>query len=249
LISHLTNQLLPRVLPFLERTRAAQRERERDRALREEQDRAFAETAQRDGERIQERMRKDAEEAAAKSAADEAKRIDEAIAKSLEEDKERRAQQVRDRRRWERKCMRFEDFEGRGAVRVAVSLPGSQRLIRKFDPASALSELFKYVDVQLLAADSKDGVEAEKAPPGYAATDEEIEAQVRRDHSNAEEWWGFKLVTAYPREEIPWKRGAKIADVKALQGGGSIVVEPFVDNRTSSIRSEDEDDDGYVSED
>jgi hypothetical protein len=50
LISHLERQPLPRVTPYLNRLLSAQRQRERDRQLREEQDRAF-EDATRKGSR------------------------------------------------------------------------------------------------------------------------------------------------------------------------------------------------------
>ncbi|KAG6914790.1 hypothetical protein DXG01_015313 [Tephrocybe rancida] len=53
LTTHLQTQLLPRLLPFPSRLRAAQEALERDRALRDEQDAAFHATTTRDRERIE----------------------------------------------------------------------------------------------------------------------------------------------------------------------------------------------------
>ncbi|KAG6914640.1 hypothetical protein DXG01_016181 [Tephrocybe rancida] len=63
LTTHLQTQLLPRLLPFPSRLRAAQEALERDRALWDERDAAFHATAARDRERIEGLMAADRETA------------------------------------------------------------------------------------------------------------------------------------------------------------------------------------------
>ncbi|KAG8798693.1 hypothetical protein FRC17_007350, partial [Serendipita sp. 399] len=62
LTGHLTNLVLPRVAPVLNRKRAEIQSREYERRLREEQDRAYADAQRKDYERIMRRRREEEEE-------------------------------------------------------------------------------------------------------------------------------------------------------------------------------------------
>jgi FAS-associated factor 2 len=66
------------------------------------------------------------------------------------------------------------------------------------------------------------------------------------EQSSADEWWGFKLIIAYPRQEISWTPSGKLSEIPGLQGGGSVVVE-LVDDIKDPLTAA-ADDDGYESE-
>ncbi|TFY50111.1 hypothetical protein EVJ58_g11181, partial [Rhodofomes roseus] len=97
-------------------------------------------------------------------------------------------------------------------------------------------------------------------PPGNGAPGEvgllkEIEGSGRAP----EKWWAFKLWLAYPRKEVVWEPSKRLGDVEALRGGGQLIVELVADadsakakgkQRASDVPAgEDEDDDGYETED
>ena len=69
---------------------------------------------------------------------------------------------------------------------------------------------------------------------------------------SGENWWGFKLVTSYPRREIVWESGKRISDIEGLKAGGQIIIEmvdPFFTSKgKGKARDVGSDDDGYVTE-
>jgi FAS-associated factor 2 len=62
---------------------------------------------------------------------------------------------------------------------------------------------------------------------------------------DAESWWGFQLMLAYPRREIPWSK-TTVGEIEFLKGGAQLVVQLHT---TVVETNGDADDDGYVSED
>lgn len=254
LITHLQDQLLPRVGPFLARTRAqaadreaaqavAARERVRERELRAEQDRAFEESARRDRERIE---RKRAEERASQ---EEARRLEE----EEQQRQEQAQQEAAEREQWATKRMHWRRYgrralltreprpgeQGRGrTVRVAVRLPEGKRAVRFFGEADSLTAVYAFVDTLFIPegpafAPSLDPT----SPPDGAGPGEEgllvaMEAVGRKNG----DWWGFKLAMAYPRKEIHWEAGLKVGDVEGLSGG-QLVVELLDDPRSASRRA------------
>ncbi|KAL4255301.1 hypothetical protein AB1N83_013467, partial [Pleurotus pulmonarius] len=65
-------------------------------------------------------------------------------------------------------------------------------------------------------------------------------------------WWGFKIVNAYPREEIPWAAGRRLQEIGCLgqRGGGQVVVEVAAATRAGNrgAGGEGGEDDGYTTE-
>ncbi|KAJ6567659.1 hypothetical protein DFH09DRAFT_1261410 [Mycena vulgaris] len=239
LAAHLETQLLPRVTPFLARLRAAQHTAAADRALRAEQDRAFRETAARDTARIEALMQADvraAREADAVRAAQEAEAA--RLAREAAE-AETRAMKRAGWRRWARRALDSEAEDAQG-VRLAIRLPDGARILRRFADTRSLTALYAFVDAQLADA-AGDAV----SPAGHAAADVEhaMEEQIA-GAGGADAWWGFQLVLAYPRREIPWARGT-VGEVESLKGGGQLVVHMLARETTSNG---DADDDGYISE-
>ncbi|GLB41111.1 putative UBA-like domain containing protein [Lyophyllum shimeji] len=248
LSAHLTTQLLPRVTPFLERIHQTQRERERDRRLREEQDRAFKETARRDRERIESKMEEERRERERLHLVAE----EEERRRQREEERKRERERRMDWRRWERRVQAGLKEPAKG-MRVAVRLPSGGRVIRTFAGEQTLTALYAFVDAQLVPAGMDVQEDPVTSPEGDAWNTVDLEKCLEGQIAKAEdarEWWGFQLALAYPRKEIPWEGGVRLAEVEALRGGGQVVVEMVGNGKGSNGRlSEDAgDSDGYDTE-
>jgi len=242
LISHLERQLLPRVTPYLNRLLSAQRQRERDRQLREEQDRAFEDAKRRDKERIERRMKEEREMIEQRRREEEQKRKEEVRKRKEAEDGKKRAELRVLWRRWTRRCVvgESETHAVGGGVRIAIRLPSGTRVIQPFSASHAtLTSLYAFVDAQLIPKDMSsvddpisvegqigDGEEALEAHIlSCCSTTEQSHNNNKHAYNTVEDYWGFRIATAYPRNEIPWTRGVKLADVEHLRGGGQVVIE------------------------
>ncbi|KAF7324835.1 UBX domain-containing protein [Mycena kentingensis (nom. inval.)] len=242
LVAHIENQLLPRVNPFLARLRGAQHAAAADRALREEQDRAFQEAAARDTARIQAYME---EEARRKREAEAARIAKEDEAARIQREAEERQLRQAERatwRQWTRLAV-SQITEDAGGERLAIRFPDGRRVVRRFAASDSLTFLYAFVDAEL-ATSSGEG--SDVSPTGHhfddleRAMDEQVEAS-----ADADSWWGFQLMLAYPRREVLWSKG-KVGDVDCLKGGAQLVVQL---NSPVPMNNGDLDDDGYVSED
>ncbi|KAJ6551534.1 hypothetical protein B0H19DRAFT_951330 [Mycena capillaripes] len=245
LTAHLETQVLPRVTPFLVGLRAAQQTAAADRALRAEQDRAFRETAARDGARIEALMQADARAAREAEAARVAHEAGVARAQREAAERAKRAAERDSWRQWTRRALADtpEDADG---VRLAIRLPDGGRVVRRFSDRRTLTALYAFVDAQLAGGDSQSG---ETSPGGHGKADIEraMEEQIQ-EAETADAWWGFQLVLAYPRREIPWARGT-VGEVECLKGGAQLVVHMLTHAQEAAAAADDADDDGYVSED
>jgi FAS-associated factor 2 len=252
LSDHLQRQLLPRLIPFLERIRNSQRDRERERLLREEQDRAFQDSARRDREKIEamiaaeslkaeENRRKEAEER------EEAERI----AREADEQEQREALRM-EWRKWARRTLLLPDSAT--GLRMAIRLPGDKRVVRRFPPTATVTSLFTFVDVHLIPSHFETSDDPLFPPSGSASDEKAIENQIESE-GTADAWWGFKLMLVYPRREIKWEAYTLLSDVESLKDGGQVVVEMIAgsrrtstDRRRSSEAVQDGSDDGYSTE-
>ncbi|KAI0045796.1 hypothetical protein FA95DRAFT_1560847 [Auriscalpium vulgare] len=242
LTDHINTQLLPRVGPFLARLRAQQREREAERALRAEQDRAFHESARRDAEKA-------AMRAAEEKAAEEARREEERRAREAEE--RRRSLEARRTgwRRTARAALIGTEATGADALRVVLRLPDGQRLIRAFAPSTDVGALYAFVDEHFHPSPGpKDNDDAMLDSVQEGPLKEMVD-----EAGGADAWWGFKLFLAYPRSEVVWTSDAALGDVKGLERGGQVVVEPVAGQANGKAaereKKSDGDDDGYDTED
>ncbi|GJE94004.1 hypothetical protein PsYK624_101720 [Phanerochaete sordida] len=251
LITHLQEQLLPRVTPYLTRVRAqtldketarlvAERERERDRALRAEQDRAFEESARRDVERIERRRaeQRQAEEDARRQA--EAEEQAQAQARREEEERAAWAETRMAWRRYGRRMLLPREprpgESGRGkTVRVGVRMPDGRRAVRFFGEADSLTAVYAFVDTLFIPDDAAHAPARDPAePPVGAAPGEQglLHAMEQAGKKNGE-WFGFRLAMAYPRKEIHWEPGKRVGDVEGLSGG-QLLVELYEDPKRRS---------------
>ncbi|KAJ7740899.1 hypothetical protein DFH07DRAFT_905360 [Mycena maculata] len=249
LLAHLESTLLPRVTPFLGQLQAKEREREADRRMREEQDRRVREAERRDGERIGRLMK---EEEDARRREQERREREANDARRHEQEREREEARRRERgvwRRWVRRALKEEGegvgLEGDGEVRLAIRMPDGARVVRRFGGGRSLTALYAFVDAQL--ADAEGG---EVSPNGHSPNEVEraMEEKIAEDASGADKWWGFRLVLAYPRSEIPWAPHSTVGEVQSLKGGGQLVVHIVETAAVNGNGDDGADEDGYVSE-
>ena len=236
----------------MERLRATQRDRERDRQLRQDQDRAFRDSAQRDKERIEAAIRAERAQQQARVQAEEEERE---RRRQAEEEKQKEVVRM-GWRRWTRRAFASEQRKS-GSLRVAIRLPSGGRFVHQFEGSATLTTLYALVDAQLIPGELEsrddplsppdlDGVEG-----GRLAL---LEAQVE-SYQSPTEYWGFLIVLAYPRVEIPWRKGVLLGTIEQLRGGGQVVVELAQNGSVGSRRSSSEHvpsssvDDGYSTED
>ena len=139
-----------------------------------------------------------------------------------------------------------------GKVRIAVRLPNGGRVVKMLEETATLTALYAYVDTHLIPTELM-AQDDPSSPPeqGYGADGIEttIERRISAEGENADEWWGFRLVLAYPRTEVPWKVGMRVGQVECLRGGAQVVVEmlgtPGGRNSAGSLGAQD----GYSTED
>ncbi|KAH9916742.1 uncharacterized protein BXZ73DRAFT_53631 [Epithele typhae] len=257
LVSHLTDSLLPRVTPFLNKLRLEAAERDRERTLRAEQDRAFEESARKDAERITARRReqREAQEAQQRAADAEARAEEQRRAAAAAH-----AQWAAHRMAWRRWIRRGlvvrEPRPGEAArgktLRVGVRMPDGRRAVRFFGEEDRLTALYAYVDAMFVPPELVQDADPVAPPAGGAAGEGGLVAEMERAGKNAEKWWGFRLALAYPRKEIAWEAGKRIGDVEALRGGGQVVVEAVEDEASTKAKgkgkSAAQDDDEYDTE-
>ena len=182
-----------------------------------------------------------------KKRVEEAERLaEEARLKQTEEDARQNVIRM-DWRRWARRTLiQPEPVDSKAAIRIALRLPGGDgRSIRHFSPEDSLTALYAYVDSQFIPLGFDFSDDPQIPPQGFVANDAGIEHQVRS--LGADNWWGFKLVLAYPRRELAWQANTNLGSVDGLQGGAQIVVEK-VGHRVSSSRGPSPADDDYDTE-
>lgn len=274
LVQHLNESVLPRVAPYLIRVgnqaaeRATQKaleteRRDRERALRAEQDRAFEESKRRDKERIE---RKVAEE---KKAREEAVRVAEEKARE-EEARERQELEQLD---WEQKRMEWRRWGRRTLVpreprpgnaepargktlRIGVRMPDGKRGVRFFGEGDSVTAVYAYVDTLLIpeGREWSSDLDPVSPPDGKANGEDGLVQAMRTAGKEGVRWWGFNLVLSYPRREILWEAGKKLGDIEGLKAGGQLVVEMLDTNSVmkgkgkARATSSGSDDDGYVTE-
>ncbi|KAH0828611.1 hypothetical protein J3R83DRAFT_2941 [Lanmaoa asiatica] len=244
LTHHVEHQLLPRVSPFLTRFKSQLQEREKDRIIREQQDRAFQESAQRDRERIQARIQAEQEEAERLRLEKEA-RCQEEQRTHLERERQANLQALRlQYRRWMRRCIVPTEHRGANGIRLALKLPGNTRVVRTFSPSSTLTELYAFVDTQMLPLTLQPETDPEHILEGSGPDLQKLENYIQSQANDVESWWGFKLVLPYPRREIKWTTSVSLVGA-GLKSGEQLVME-LTDKSTKSQHLSDDD---YESDD
>lgn len=225
LIQMITNTIIPRTRPFLNRLRRERQALEEARRVREEQDRILAESERRDRDKIlkirrdnEERAKREREEAEQREREAEALQAAQARATELKE-------QMRSWRCYVRQHLApepsAEEVKAKRAVRVQIRLPnglGSARNVRAFSVNNSTAQDV-YLWAEALLLDPTD-TGLGSIPPGFSNN-----YPPRADIPH------MALFTAYPRKAVsPDAQGWQVIQ----QAGGSLVMEVEEKNDSDS---------------
>jgi len=141
--------------------------------------------------------------------------------------------------------------QGERSLRIAIRLPSGTRVIHSFSSSSTLTALYAVVDAQFIPEQSNPADDPASLPGQAGLGEKALEAHIAS--FGCEDYWGFRIASAYPRVGIPWKKDMKLIEIDQLKGGGQVVVEIIGNGRKSidSVRSHPggDEDDGYDTED
>jgi len=179
----------------LSAVRAQRAEQQASRNLRQEQDSAYERSLAQDRERA--RRKREEEEAQA---------LAEKQAQEAAEEETRRQEHREEWRQWRVAHIPHEpDSNTADTVRLSVRLPNGERLIRKFQGAAPLDDLYAFVECNDLLAQNEATHPPSSPPSGYK-------------HE-----YKFRLVSPMPRNIISIEDGATIA--QKVGRGGNLIVE------------------------
>ncbi|KAK5938235.1 UBX domain-containing protein 10 [Knufia obscura] len=179
----------------LSAARAQRAEQQASRSLREEQDSAYERSLAQDRERARRKREEEEAQASAEKQAQEAA-----------EQERRRQEQAGEWRLWRASQIPEEpETSTSNTVRLSVRLPDGNRLIRKFDGAASLEDLYAFVECHDLLS-QKESVDLQVSRP----------ADYKHDYR-------FRLVSPLPRNVIDLENGGTIAE--RVGRGGNLIVE------------------------
>jgi FAS-associated factor 2 len=196
LIDMLTTAL-DRYEPTLIAARLDRREQTASREIRKEQDSAYERSLAADRRR-----------------AEEARLAEEIRAREIAEAEESARQQLL-YRAWRHARLLPEPDAGANAqvARVSFRMPDGTRVVRKFDAACMIEELYAFVDAKL------NPLSDEERNRAGEVTDQPAQAYQ----------YTFTLAVPMPRTVITCSKESKIADRKEVSPSGSLIVEPLED--------------------
>lgn len=216
LIQLITNTIVPRTRPFLNRLRRERQAVEESRRVREEQDRILAETERRDRDKIlairrenEARARREREAAESAQAAADAERIA----------RERAAQFKRDMHSWRLYAKRnllpreatADEVKAKTAIRVQIRLPqgvARGRNVRAFSLDSTAKDVYIWAETLLVDDGEED--------------DAFLRSGFTADYPPRADMPHLTLFTAYPRQEVSIDaRGWEVI----REAGASLVME------------------------
>lgn len=234
------------------------------------------------------RIREDRQRAEEERRRQEQERREEEMRRREEVEQKRREEARMEWRRWTRRVVvgdgvsasassTGQPTNSNNTLRIAIRLPSGARIIHTFASSSPLTALYALVDAHLTPPQHP-ASEDPLSPPGSKSSSKEQSDPISTLDSHiltypaphTASYWGFLVLSAYPRAEIPWAQHTPLSDVKALRGGGQVVVELLREKgkeREGTPRSslssergggiaaggaavgEEEEDDGYHTED
>jgi len=235
LLAHLTDALIPRVKPFLDRLKTEERRREQERFMRAEQDRAYREAMNRDKERIERKIR---EEQEAQRRAEEERIAEEKRLKAEDEERDRKEEWGRKRMEW-RKYLRWLSRANpapSAGLRIGIRMPDGTRGVRVFGPRDSLTALYGFVDSHFIPPEFLMGEDPTSPPSSSSKGEAAVHEEIAGLSLPPEQWWKFRLATSYPRKEIPWRPNVTLGGISGLENGVQLVVELVRDGDTKRPR-------------
>jgi len=224
LLAHLTDALIPRVRPFLDRLKTEERRREQERFMRAEQDRAYREAMSRDKERIERKIREDQEaqrRVQEERIAEERRLTAEAEEQSKKEEWDRKRMEWRRYLRWMLKT----NPAPPAGLRIGIRMPDGTRGVKIFSPRDSLTALYGFVDSHFIPSELLVGEDPTSPPSSSAKGEKAVHEEIAGSSLPPEQWWKFRLATSYPRREIAWRPNATLSGIAGLDNGVQLVVE------------------------
>lgn len=239
LLAHLTDTLIPRVKPLLDRLKAEERRREQERFMRAEQDRAYREAMNRDKERIERKMR---EEREAKRRTEVGRIAREKRLKAEEDERNRKEEWDRERMVWRRYLRRLSKTNPApsAGLRIGVRMPDGTRGIRIFGPRDSLTALYGFVDSYFIPSELVADQDPTSPPSSSSGGETAVLEEIAGSSLPPEQWWKFRLATSYPRKEVPWQPNATLGGISGLEDGVQLVVEIVRDGDSKKPRKSSE---------
>ncbi|XXH05767.1 PAB-dependent poly(A)-specific ribonuclease subunit 3 [Hypoxylon texense] len=189
--------------PDLAGVRAERTANEVARNLRTEQDSAYERSLARDRERA--RQRREAEAAAAEA---------EKRARQEAEAAELRAAQRKQWRRWRAGTLAPEpDAAAKNVVRLALKMPGNDRVVRRFANTTTVEELYAFVECY----DILNGLEEDE---------EYVSEKPARKPDGYEHEYQFRIASPLPRVVYEPDKNATLADT--IGRSGNLIVEDVI---------------------
>ena len=235
LLAHLTDALIPRVKPFLDRLKLEERRREQERFMRAEQDRAYREAMNRDKDRIERKIR---EEQEAQRRAGEEKIAEERRLKAEEEERDRKEEWDRKRMEWRRylRWLSKANPAPSGGLRIGIRMPDGTRGVKIFGPQDSLTALYGFADSHFIPLELLAGEDPTTPPSSSSKGETAVHEEIASSLLPPEQWWKFRLATSYPRREIPWQPNVTLGGISGLENGVQLVVELVRDGDTKKPR-------------
>ncbi|KAI0447200.1 UBX domain-containing protein [Xylaria telfairii] len=213
--------------PDLAGVRAERTAQQVSRNLRTEQDDAYERSLARDRERARQRK-----EAAAAAAATEKKALEEAEAA---EQRERQKQQWR---RWRATTIQPEpdtSASAKGVVRLALMMPASGRIVRRFAAETTVEELYAFVECyDILTTNPELNGEDEKRE---ADEEDDVDLPAEKPEGYVHEY-GFRIVSPLPR--VVYEPDEKTTLSDRIGRSGNLIVELGTADESDSEPDESE---------
>lgn len=116
------------------------------------------------------------------------------------------------------------------------------------EETTTLTALYLLVDTHLIPPELVAQDDSSSPPEGCEVAEVET-ATEKQIGMNVNDWWGFRLVLAYPRMVIPWEKNTRIGQVESLREGAQVVVEMLGTTAWEQDTNSAGGDDGYHTED
>ena len=235
ILAHLTDALIPRVKPFLDRLKMEERRREQERFVRAEQDRAYREAMNRDKDRIERKIREDQE---ARRRAEEERIAEQKRLKAEGEERKKKEEWGMKRMEWRRylRWLSKANPAPSAGLRIGIRMPDGTRGVRIFSPRDSLTALYGFADSHFIPSELLVGEDPASPPSSSSRGEAAVHEEITHSSLPPEQWWKFRLATSYPRREIPWQPNATLGGISGLDTGVQLVVEIVRDDDSKKLR-------------
>lgn len=235
LLAHLTDTLIPRVKPLLDRLKGEERRREQERFMRAEQDRAYRESMNRDRERIERKIR---EELEAQRRVEVQRVAEEQRLKAEEEERNRKGEWDRKRMEWRRylRWLSKTNPTPSAGLRIGIRMPDGTRGIRIFGPRDSLTALYGFVDSHFIPSELSADQDPTSPPSSSSRGEMAVHEEIAGSALPPEQWWKFQLATSYPKKGVPWRPNTNLGGIPGLEDGVQLVVELVRDGDSKKPR-------------